>query len=132
MERLYSDYTKNNIEKCFNLMLQYVDVASIESEEAYCNMRVDIRKMQIVIPKEIYEKINTFADDFLAPIIYEEGYWDFLEKGELGLYDESGSFCLKDEQSTKKYCGLFLEKVIELQKMVIEFGMKELHSILAI
>lgn len=111
MERLYSDYTKNNIEKCFNLMLQYVDVASIESEEAYCNMRVNIRKMQIVIPEDIYEKINTFADDFLAPIIYEEGYWDFLEKGELGSYDESGSFCLKDEQSTKNIVAFFWRRL---------------------
>lgn len=130
MKDKYSDFVKENVKRCYDMLFDYVIEKDIENEARYCQIRTEIRKTKIAIPQEIYGKIEAFADEYLDPIIYDDTYWDFLHTEELGHFDENGTFCLKDEKATLQSCGLFLNKVIEIAEMLETFGMRELYPLL--
>lgn len=126
----YSNFIKKSVKMAYDLMYDYVNGEDIENENTYCKMRSDLRKLRISIPRKIYEKIEEFADKNLEPIIYDDTYWDFMKKDELGYIDENGSFHLKNEEATFEYMGMFLTKTIEIGDALEEFGMKELYPVL--
>lgn len=130
MRTNYSDFTKKNIMKCFEGMLKYVERQNIKNEIVYLKMRTTLQKRQVALPKDIYKKMNDFADQNLKPIIYDRDYWKVLDKEEWGFYDENGEFHLKNAEARVEHCKMFEKKICDIKNKVTEFGMKELYPIL--
>lgn len=131
VKAIYSDFIKNNIQKAYDLLLDYLYSDEIEDEDEYCKMRENLAKLQIAIPKEIYNKIEKCADEYLEPIIYDrENFFAELYSEELGHFDEKHVFHLRDEDAMLKYMGLFFKKIFNVRKCIEEFGIKELYPIL--
>lgn len=127
----YSDFVKENIQKGYDLMIDYITSDDVEDENEYCKMRAELSKLQIVIPTEIFDKMEKCADDLLEPIIYDhDNFFAELYTEELGYFDEDHAFHLKSEEATFKHMGLFLEKIWDVQKKIERFGMEELYPVL--
>lgn len=131
MKVVYSDFVKENIQKGYDLMMDYICSEEVEDENEYCKMREELSKLRVAIPKVVYDKIEKCADDYLEPIIYDyENFFAELYTDELGYFDEDHVFHLKDEAATFKHMGLFLEKIYGVQKQIEKFGIEELYPIL--
>lgn len=129
--KMYSDFVKTNIKKCYDMMMDYLLSDDVDNEEVYCSMRMEIGKMSVCIPDEIYSKITEFVDNNLEPIIYDhDNYFSELYTEEIGYYDEEHRFCMKDENATRKFLGLYLQKIFEIKTNLEQFGKKELYPIL--
>lgn len=127
----YSDFVKSNIKKCYDLMMDYLNSDYYEEEDVYCKMRAEMRKYRIGIPENLFAKIEECADMYLDPIIYDHAnFFAELYTEDMGYFDEEGIFHLKDEASTLKHLGLFLEKMTSIQNEIENFAMRELYPIL--
>lgn len=130
MKTNYSDFTKKNILKCFDKMLKCVERQNIQNEDVYSKMRITLKKRQVALPKDVYKKMNDFADENLKPIIFDRDYWKVLDKEEWGFYDENGVYHLKNTEARVEHCKMFEKMIFDIQNKVTEFGMKELYPIL--
>ena len=126
-----SDFVKNNIKDCYNLMIDFLHSDECENEEVYCKMREELRKYRIAVPKDLFAKIEECVDTYLDPIIYDHNnFFAELYTEDMGCFDEDSIFHLKDETSTLKHLGLYLDKMIKVEKAIESFAMKELYPIL--
>lgn len=126
----YSDFVKQNIKQCYELVMDFVQEGEIEDEESYCKMRRQFDKMKVWVPREVYDKILDFIDTYLDSIIYgDDNIFSDMYTEELGYYDEEHCFHLRNEEATFKFTGMFFEKLIQLEKKLEELGMKELYPI---
>lgn len=126
----YSDFVKKNISECYSLMKDYLHSEDIQEEEVYCIMRFELEKKRISIPKHIFKKISNFADEYLDPIVYD---YDNLFKecytSDIGHYKDN-VFQIDTEDGTMKHISRFFNKIIEIEKKLDDFAMKELYPIL--
>lgn len=62
-----SDFTKSRIMLCYELILDYIHDDNVKSEECFCEMVSKVAKQKIAIPDEIYNSIDTFIQENIAP-----------------------------------------------------------------
>lgn len=135
MNKSYSNFVKEKIYRCYELMLNYLAEKNFEDEAPYCEMRNEIIKMKVCIPKVIFEKITAFIDENLDPIVYDhDNYFSEVYTEDFGYRDEDGvfHFTVKNEEEMRKHVGLYFEKLFELMDRVEEFGMKEIYPVLTV
>lgn len=131
MTARYSEFVKENIMKCYDLIMEYLHSEEIESEEVFCKMRNALNRYKVGIPKVIFDKIEDCVDTYVEPMIYDENFWAELYTEDIGYYEEDGkTFHLRSEDAIFKQAGLFYSKILEVEKKVEEFAMKELYPIL--
>lgn len=131
VNKSYSSFVKEKIYTCYKLMAEYLTSDDVEDENAYCDMRNEIIKMKVCIPKEIFDKITKFAEDHLEPIIYDrDNFFADMYTEEFGYMDENHCFHIKDEDAIHKQAGIYYTKLFDLTDQLEEFGMKEIYPIL--
>lgn len=131
MGNRYSDFVKRQIMECYTLMKDYLRSENVEDENTYCEMRSEMDKRKIAIPKSVYEKITNFANEHLDPIIYDEkNTFASLYTEDIGYYDKKGVFHTRSEEKTIEFCGRFLDILLKIEQELDDFAMKELYPIL--
>lgn len=128
---MLSDFNKNVILHCYEIMKDYLHDEEMENENCFSDMYAEIEKLRIAIPQDVYDKICTFIDENLAPIIYEriETFSEcYTEK--IGFFNEDGVWQVKTEEGMKEMCMAFLMKTMEIEQHLDEFAMTELHPLL--
>ena len=61
MATVFSDFVKTNIQKGYNLMIDYIMSDDVEDEDVYCKMREELSKLRVAIPKAIFDKMEKCA-----------------------------------------------------------------------
>ena len=126
-----TDFNKNAILRCYELMKDYLHDDAMEDEECFSQMFAEIEKQRIAIPGEVYEKIGQFIDENLAPIVYErEETYSECYSEDIGFYNEEGIWEVRDEESMKRMCMAFIMRTMEIEQELDKFAMDELHPLL--
>lgn len=126
-----TDFNKNAILRCYELMKDYLHDDAMEDEECFSQMFAEIEKQRIAIPREVYEKIGQFIDENLAPIVYErEETYSECYSEDIGFYNEEGIWEVRDEESMKRMCMAFIMRTMEIEQALDKFAMDELHPLL--
>lgn len=126
----YSDITKQNIQKCFSIIKNYLESWEVEDESRYAEMTVAIDRLKVAIPKDIFDKIMDFIKCEIAPLVYEhDTIFSSMYKEEYGHYDENHVFVIKDGK-LNKVLEEYLKIVMDVEKRFDEFSTKELSPIL--
>lgn len=128
-----SDFTKSRIMLCYELIVEYLNDDDKEYEECFTKMANKVRSQKIAMPEEIYNKIENFIDQNIAPFIYEDTDAKFtsrLIEGEEFKIEEDGSLHLLTEKATKEVIRSYLELVLEMHSKTEEFGIQELQPLL--
>ena len=126
-----TDFNKNAILRCYELMKDYLHDDQMEHEECFSQMFTEIEKQRIAIPGEVYEKICQFIDETLAPIVYErEETYPECYSDDIGFYNEEGIWEVRDEESLKRMCMAFIMRTMEIEQALDKFAMDELHPLL--
>lgn len=126
-----TDFNKNAIYDCYELMKNYLHDHEMESEECFSQMWAEVEKYKIAIPEELYKKISDFIDENLAPIVYEyEETYKECHTEDIGSFNEEGVFVIKDEEGTKKMMMAFMLKNIEIENKLDEFAREYLQPYL--
>lgn len=112
-------------------MKDYLHDDNMEDEDCFSRMWCEVQKYRILIPYEIFTKVNDFIDQNLAPIIYEnESTYAACYTDEIGHYNDEGIWEVKSEEALKQMCMNFLLKNIEIEEALDRFAIKELHPYL--
>ena len=131
MKKGQTDFVKRNVGKAYELLIDFIRSEDVENEDAYCKMRMELKKLKVAIPKDIYDKIEDIADEYLDPIIYDnQNFFAELYTEEIGYFDEKETFHMRDEAATFKFLELFLIKIRDVEKKIEKFGMEEIYPIL--
>lgn len=126
-----TDFNKNAILRCYELMKDYLHDNQMEDEECFSRMFAEIEKQKIAIPRVTYKKICEFIDENLAPIVYErEKTYSECYNDDIGFYNDEGEWEVRDEESMKKMCMAFIMKTMEIEQSLDNFVMEELHPLL--
>lgn len=124
-----SNFSKQQILDCYGMMIKFVSgKEEILLQELY-TLEAKIAKRRISIPKDIYDKIISFVDVNLAPLIDERRYHWCTEE-ECGQYDHDGNFVQMTYEQKRNYDERRLELFYERLRLVEEFGMRELYPVL--
>lgn len=130
MEQL-SNFTKNCIFQCYNLMRDCTDTDNIENTEFIYSVFRKIERYKVTIPTEIYNNINNFVEETLYPIVDDPDFFSSTTLPEFGAFDEErGTFVVNSEESLKKILENFFMLCIDLENKVEDFGMQYLHGYL--
>lgn len=128
----YSDVSKMSIQKCYDILKDYLHSDDVENEECYVEMRMEIDKLKISIPNDIFQKIVEFIDKEIDPIIYEsDKVFASLYTEEYGFMDGAGVFHIKGEEEFKQILGKHIEIMIGIENKLDEFAVSELAPILS-
>lgn len=126
-----TDFCKKNVMDCYGIMKAYIRSDDMESAECFTEMCLEIDKRKVGMPKIIFDKIEAFVNENLAPIIYErEDVFAECYSEKLGRFDEDGTFCLISEEATYQFIINFMKKLAEIEELLEKFGMEELHPYL--
>lgn len=84
------------------------------------------------MPEEIYNKIENFIDQNIAPFIYEDTDVKLTSRlvEEEFRIEENGSLHLLTEKATKEVVHSYLELVLEMNKKTEQFGIQKLQPVL--
>ncbi|WP_414733851.1 hypothetical protein [Acetobacterium carbinolicum] len=128
---IMTDFNKNAILHCYELMKDYLHDDEIEDEECFSQMCAEVEKQKIAIPRGVYQKISQFIDERLAPIIYErKETFSECYRADIGFYNDEGKWEVKNEESMKKMCMAFIVRIFEIEQELDNFAMNDLHPLL--
>lgn len=126
-----TDFTKNCIFQCYNLMRDCTDTDNIENTEFIYSVFRKIERYKVTIPMEIYNNINNFVEETLYPIVDDPDFFSSTTLPEYGSFDEErGSFVVNSEESLKKIMISFFQISIDMERKVDDFAMKHLRPYL--
>lgn len=115
----------------YELMKDYLHDENMDDEDCFSRMWSEVQKYRILVPYEIYDKVNVFIDNNLAPIIYErESTYAACYTDDIGHYNEEGAGVIKSEEALKQMCMNFMLKTVEIEEALDRFALKELQPYL--
>lgn len=127
----YSESCKRSIQKCYDILKDYLHSDEVENESNYAQMRLEIDKHKISIPDDIFKQIINFIDEKIEPIIYDyEKVFASLHTEEYGYTDDSGVFHVKGEKEFIQILGKRIQIIMDIEGQLDEFVMKVLSPIL--
>ncbi len=115
-----SDFSKQQIQDCFNEMYDYIndyEIPDEDGDDSYAYLQSELEKCIISIPKDIYQKIIDFAEKELKPLSTGEAFGDML----VVMSDEDG------EIELARQC---LSEIMKRKEALFEFGRNELYPLL--
>ena len=101
-------------------------IKGYEDRAFMSNKLFEVRQYSNKLPSKIYEKINTFIENNISPMIYDVDYWAFLERNEDdGNYDSNNHFILKSDSAIENIIFRKYNHVNNLLEELNDFMSKE-------
>lgn len=113
-------YVKQQIQECYNEMYDYVfdfEMPEDGEDENFTYLKNEIEKRQISIPKDLYEKINSFIDKEFLPLANGEAFEGMVS-------------AIENDSEESEIGAQYLWAIIQRRNALKEFGMKELYPLL--
>lgn len=127
----YSDFTKQQIQIAYSEMKKYIRSKEVDSEDRYIEMEQKLDELKVSIPRELYCEITNFKETYLSPIIYDKGEtFKSVNIEGVGCYTEEGEFIIQLEKEGYKVIAKYIDVIIDIERKLDEFAMKELYPIL--
>lgn len=124
------EITKKALLDSYSIIKNYLRNSDVESEDQFCNMLFEIEKLKIVIPFPIYQKIDTFITEEIAPIVYDrETIFSTCYTNDIGTFDDNGTFCIKSEEGTQKFMLNFMQTIFTIEQTVDKFFINEIQPL---
>lgn len=126
-----TEFNKYAIFSCYYKMKEYLHDDEVEFEERFADMCQQIEAYRIAMPEKIYGKIQGCIAELLEPIVYDpmntfaQCYTD-----EIGFWKSDGTWQIRDEAGTLKFCTSFLMKLAEIEDKVDAFAKETLNPLL--
>lgn len=125
-----SDFSKQQVLKCYGMMMDFVADEETTVAKLY-KLQNGISRRRVGIPKEVYEKITSFVEDSLAPMVDNEEFEDWCyDCSVCGQYTTEGDFVHITYNEKQNFEERYAELLFERLRMVEAFGMKELYPAL--
>lgn len=113
--------------ECYIMLKKTICFDHIEDRIYIRKQMNKIRKYQAMLPKKAGTRLEEFIRRIIYPIIYDTDYFSFLKRKEFGEYDaEEGSFVINSEESLDTMIYLLYERVIDINRQIDEFALKNL------
>lgn len=120
MTRL-TDFNKQCIYDCYNLMRDCIDFEHIEDSEFICTTFRSIQQYRIALPPELYKHINDFVTYTLHPIVNDPNFFSATKLPEYGSFNKDGSFEINSEDSLKKIIAIMFQICSDMEYKVDSF-----------
>lgn len=127
----YSDFTKQQIQMAYSEMKKYIRSKEVDSEDRYIEMEQKLDELKVSIPRKLYCKITNFKEKYLSPIIYDrEEIFNSVNIEGVGSYTVEGKLIIQSKAEGYKIIAKTIEILIDIERKLDDFAMKELYPIL--
>lgn len=126
-----TDFNIAHIFECLEHMRDYLNSDNVESMDKFIELYERISRHNVAIPTEIFDKIDSFIDETLAPIVYEPttAFADCYSD-DIGTFDFAGKFIPKDKDATNQFCLNYMQTLCDIRQELEDFARDELHPYL--
>ena len=69
--RKYSEYAKKQINKGYVLIRRYIRSFDADDENCFCEFEEAFEELKACIPKEVYNKMESFIEEKVKPMVYD-------------------------------------------------------------
>lgn len=121
-----TDFNKQCIYDCYNLMMDCVDFEHIEDSEFICSTFRSIERYKVALPPDLYEQINDFVTYILHPIVDDPDFFSATKLPEYGSFNEDGSFEINSDESLNKIITIMCQISIDMEHKIYAFTEQEL------
>lgn len=128
----YSQTCQNSISECYSILKHYVNSDNAEDEEHYLSMRLEIETLKLALPTELFNKIITFIESEISPLVYEQDtIFASMYSEEYGFVDDNGIFNIKGEDEFIQMIGKYIQVMIGVEEKLEAFSVQEFFPILS-
>lgn len=122
-----SDFTKQKIFECYELMREFLTTKDVQDENEFSNMCTKIDNNCIAIPNSIRRDIHRFIADQFEPLVYdaENSFSEMLKYGA----EKDGIFVVTKGKETE-FMASYYKKIYEVDQKLISFAEENLTPIL--
>ncbi len=117
-----TDFNKQCIYDCYNLMRDCVNFEHIEDFEFIDSAIKKIERYKIALPSEVYKQINSFIIENLHPILDDPCFFSAIESPKFGNFNKDGVFEINSDESLNQIIYIMAEISADIAHKIDSFA----------
>lgn len=131
MKKNYNEVVRNSCKQVHEIIKNYFHNKEVTNENDFSEVYSAIELKRMSIPKEIFEEIDSFIQNNIAPLVYDyDNVFASMHSPENGYFDDEKGFCIETEEQTKRFFTEYFAIIFEVEKKWDDFAMETLYPII--